>query len=235
MKKIIKLFLTLLIPLSVYAADGTDITGYTNVDSGTLYIDEANDRVGVKTTTPDTILQVVGDTKLGDDNTNYTEFSTTGDQAFVGSAGLPYGEIYAYDTNATITIGGIGIVNKAQITLFAVNGLSNNMTNDHTNDHITIVKAGIYKVNISVSAESTGGTIYKLGIGLFKNDGTVQFTNVHVHRNLSGGGGDVGSLNMTGLIDVSASDTIEVWLWNETNTNNVVIDDINLNLIQIGG
>ena len=40
---------------------------------------------------------------------------------------------------------------------------------------------------------------------------------------------------MTGLIDLAINDTIEVWVWNETNTGDIIVDDITLNLIQIGG
>ena len=149
--------------------------------------------------------------------------------------GLPYAEIYAFDANSTITISGTGIANKIQVTSFDTNGVSNLMTPDHTNDHITVVKAGVYKCNVAISAESSGGSAYEAGFGVFKNNGATHFTNCHVHRQLSGGGGDTGSLNMTGLIDLAANDTIEVWVWNETNTNNIIVDDITLNLIQIGG
>jgi len=42
--------------------------------------------VGIGTTTPDTKLQVVGALKTGDDNTNYSNFDTTGHQTMVGNA-----------------------------------------------------------------------------------------------------------------------------------------------------
>ena len=42
--------------------------------------------VGIGTSSPDTKLQVVGDCKFGDDNTNYTAFSTTGVQTMAGTA-----------------------------------------------------------------------------------------------------------------------------------------------------
>ncbi len=45
-----------------------------------------NGNVGINTVTPDTKLQVVGDCKLGDDNTNYTALASDGLQTMVGTA-----------------------------------------------------------------------------------------------------------------------------------------------------
>ena len=62
-----------------------------------------------------------------------------------------------------------------------------------------------------------------------------SFTNLHGHRDLASGGGQAGSLSISGVIDLAVNDTVEVWMWNETNTQNFVVDDINLSLVQIGG
>lgn len=43
-------------------------------------------KIGIGTFTPDTKLQVVGDCKLGDDNTNYTALASDGLQTMVGTA-----------------------------------------------------------------------------------------------------------------------------------------------------
>ena len=42
--------------------------------------------VGINTTSPDTKLQVVGDCKFGDDNTNYASFATDGELSLTGNA-----------------------------------------------------------------------------------------------------------------------------------------------------
>jgi len=44
-----------------------------------------------------------------------------------------------------------------------------------------------------------------------------------------------GSITVSGIIDLAVNDTVEFWVWNETNTQNFIIDDIAMNLLQIGG
>ena len=158
-----------------------------------------------------------------------------GDMIFVNSHGMCFGEIYATDVANMITIASSGYGGRAQITSFAVNGVSNNATPDHTNDHITITKAGVYLCTCSISTTSTGGTAYVVKFAVFKNNGATPFNNVHAHRSLSGGGGDTGSISLSGMIDLAAADTIELWCWNATNTNNIIIEDVILSLLQIGG
>jgi len=58
-------------------------TAYYNVPEDGLIVEGD---VGIGTTSPDTKLQVVGTTKLGDDNTNYSTFETTGFMEATGTA-----------------------------------------------------------------------------------------------------------------------------------------------------
>jgi hypothetical protein len=237
-------------------ADTLNYSIYTN--NGTVYL---KGNVGIGQTVPNQKLHVAGNIKMDDnyklvcgtgndavsyyDGTDYIinpklvgtgAVKITGDMKFSGSGtGLPYAEIYAYNSNTTITISGTGIANKVQVTAFDTNGVSNLMTPDHTNDHITVSEAGVYLCNISISAESAGGAAYEVGFAVYKNNGATQFPNLHVHRNLSGAGGDTGSMSMTGLITLAANDTVEVWVYNETNTSNVIVDDITMNLVMVGG
>ncbi len=152
---------------------------------------------------------------------------------------MAFAEIYAADVADEITITTAGKANKVQITSFTVNGVSNNCTPDHTSDHITITKAGIYKANLSMHVKTpSGGSSHVIGYSVYKNEvggGGTEFPNLHGQRQLASGGTDEGSISLSGLIDLAVNDTIEVWIWDLTGTDNIIIDDINLSLIQIGG
>lgn len=170
------------------------------------------------------------------DSVNRTEITSNGSIIFQGAAGFIHGEIYAYDSGATITIGIAGKANKVQITSFNANGVSNGMTPDHSQDHIIVDIPGVYLCSSSIHAESAGGGgADEFGFSVWKNNGATEFVNLHAHRQLSGGGGDTGSVSISGLVNLAFDDTIEVWCWNEDSTDNLVLDDITLSLIKIAG
>lgn len=234
-------------------SDSTDgcVTLDANSDSGRVVFVNATEYSGSPVAdngTDNTVMWVTGDNdirvqqwtirsgmKIGTD-ANYFSADETGAALFVGTGGLIAAEIYTYDSGATITIGTAGIANKVQVTAFSVNGYSLNMTPDHSNDHITVVKAGMYLCKVSLTIASTGGGgADEFGFSVWKNNGTSEFQNCHGHRKLAGGGGDTGSVTLSGILDLAVNDTIEVWCWNESSTDDLIIDDVTLTLIQIGG
>jgi hypothetical protein len=177
-------------------------------------------------------------TKIGDGGTSdYTNISSVGGVTYIGtSSGVPYGEIYANDAGEDVVINTAGEANKKQVTAFDTDGVSNNMTPDHTNDHITITVAGVYFCSVSIHIDSQAGVAATFGFALYKNNGATQFANVHGHRDLPAGvGGNSGAMSLSGLIDLAVNDTIEVWVWNEDNTQDVTVDDITLSLMMQGG
>lgn len=211
-------------------------------NAGSIVFNEGGDAstdFRVESTNEDKLLLVDGGAdvvRLGDGDTNYAQFSATGDLIFTGTSGLVFGEIYANDVADTITITTAGQANKVQITSFAVDGLTNNMTASNANDDITVLVAGMYFCSVSVTLSSAGGGgADDIGFAVYKNNGTSEFTNLHGHRKLAGGGGDRGSATMSGIVDLAVNDTIEVWIWNEDSTDNVVVDDITLSLTMVGG
>lgn len=208
---------------------------FANDDSApvqTVVVDSSG-KVGIGTITPDTKFQVVGDTKLGDDNTNYVEIGTTGDTVFVGSSGLSFGGISVKDNAVTMTLNSAA---RVQVTVFDTNNSSNNTTPDHTNDHITVTKAGKYLITVSIAVQNNAAQSHKVEFSLWKNNGATEYTNIHAHRSLSGGSTDVGSISLSGIVDVSASDTLEIWADTDAAADrSVTVEDITLSVFQIGG
>jgi hypothetical protein len=175
--------------------------------------------------------------QLGTPGTNYVNIESDGDVCFVSGAGLQYGEIYAYDAASAVTITGTGIANKVQITAFSTNGCSNgSVTPDHTNSHVTVGKAGDYEISVNIHADSVAGAGAQFGFAAYLNNGATLLQNIHGHEDFSGGGSETNTVQLgPGCASLSADDTVEVWVWNETNTQNITIEDITLFVKQVGG
>jgi len=165
--------------------------------------------------------------------TNYIDIENDGDFVFIGESGLCFAEIYVKDNAVATTLNSAA---KVQVTIFNTNGASNNMTPDYTNDHITVTKAGMYLCTISCALVNVAAQAHIVELLLYKNNGTTAFNNIHAHRNLSGGGGDKGSISLSGIIDLAVNDTIELWANTDAAANrDVIFEDVTFSLVQIGG
>ena len=120
-----------------------------------------------------------------------------------------------------------------QITIFDTNGVSNDSTPDHTNDHITVGTTGTYRIMVTCSVSSGSGAAGIYECVVQKNNGDSEITNLHWHRMLSGGGGDTGSASASGLAALTAADTIELWISNETNATNILFEDVTMSIVQV--
>ena len=142
-----------------------------------------------------------------------------------------YGEI-SVENNTTETA--IAVTNTwYQVTVFNTDGEANDATPDHSNDHITINTAGIYMVNVSASILSGSGSASMFEVEVKTNDGVTAHTNVHTDRAMAGGGGDQGSISLSGLIDFAVDDTVELWVRNKAGTTNIVFEDATLTVQQV--
>ena len=142
-----------------------------------------------------------------------------------------YGEISAVGntTETAITVGGTAV----QVTIFDTNGPSNDTTPDHTSDDITISFTGDYFIAVSATVNSLVGLASKFEMSVQKNNGFVDVGALHCDRNIAGGGGVAGVISMSGIATLTAGDTIEVWIENETNTANYIVEDITLSLFRL--
>lgn len=200
-------------------------------------IQKNGDSAGIGTSDPDTTFEISGSLSVGDGDadTNYVEIDATGDVTFVGSSGLVFGELNVNDNTDTTTFAGTGIANKVQYVEFDTDGESNNTTPSHGDDHIAINITGKYLVTISITANSSGAGARTISFDVFKNNGDTALVHLHAHRTLAGGGGETGSISLSGIADLTAADTVELWIHNETNTNAIIVEDVTMSLVQIGG
>jgi hypothetical protein len=175
-------------------------------------------------------LDINTDLDVGGDST----FS--GDLLFIGNgSGLAFAEINVNENPTATTFTGTGEANRVQFAYFDTDGESNNATPDHTENHITITKTGKYFISVSLAATSTAGVSRVISFDIYKNNGTTRLPHIHSHRFFSGGGSDIGSVALSGISDLTVGDTIEIWLHNETNTTSIIVEDVNMSLMQVGG
>ena len=146
-------------------------------------------------------------------------------------APLEFGEI-SRTQNTTLTA--LTLNTPAQYLFFDTNGPANGATPDHTNDHITISKTGTYLIIVSLSAESVAGSSYDIEFTVQKNNGATQVGEVHAHRSFAGGGGDFGSVSLSGLAVLTAGDTVELWIENQTSSQDLRIEDATLTATMVG-
>ena len=177
-------------------------------------------------------VEVQGDSYFGN-SSGHVKISDAGDLLFVSGGGLAIAEINVVSNAVQTVIASSGVA--VQVTIFNTNGPSNNITPDHTNDHITITEAGIYLITVSSTINSVSGAASRLEMTVLKNNGAALVGALHCDRDVGGGGSESGSVSISGLADLSVDDTIEVWIENETNTQNYIVEDITLTLVQIGG
>ena len=146
--------------------------------------------------------------------------------------GLEFAEISA-ENNSTETVIAVSGT-PVQVTIFDTNGASNGATPDHTNDHITIATTGTYLILVSSTVNSVAGLASRFEISVMKNNGAGGVAIIpHIDRDIPGGGGQSGVISMSGIAVLTAADTVEVWIENETNTANYIVEDISLDVILI--
>lgn len=142
------------------------------------------------------------------DSPTYSDLEVTGDLLYSSGGGSIFGGIYVEDSIINTTLNSAA---KVQVPTFISNSLSNGVTPDHTNDHITILTDGIYKVNAYVGARNQASQTHDLILACYKNNGTVSVPGAHIHRTLTGGSSNTGAITLSGYIQCSIGDTIELW------------------------
>lgn len=145
-----------------------------------------------------------------------------------------FGELVTHDQTTLTTFTGTGEANKVIFDGYTnIGHVIGSIKLDRANGKIKVEKAGFYFVAVSGSIESSGAGARTIVIHGFANDGAKGLHNIHTERDLTGGGGDVGSISTSGIVRLERGDTFEIWVWNETNTNSILISDLTVTLQMI--
>ena len=176
------------------------------------------------------ILKFFGatETHIGS-SSNYMRVNDVGNVSWKGGGGVSYGEIWVRgNTSATVIPAASSYV---QFIGFGNNGQSNVSTPESNNNHIIAGTSGTFLVTCSFHTESVGGgAADTIDMEIRTNNGVTRFNNLHTHRKLAGGGGDIGSMSMSGLAALAATDTVELWLSNDDNATNILVADANISI-----
>ena len=161
--------------------------------------------------------------------------TTVRDLDFSTGGGLSFAGIYAKDNAVTTTLNSAA---HTQVTVFTTNTVFNGgLTPDHTNDHITVGAGGtgVYMATLYATVANQAAQSHVVHLEMFKNNGNIEFDNVHVHRTLVGGSTNIGSLSTGSIVTLSVGDTLEIWAITATAADRIVtFEDIQFNLIKIG-
>jgi hypothetical protein len=186
------------------------------------------DTISLKATTD-------GDLTLDGDLTVYHDALIYGDTEMKGTTywtdgGLPFGDMNA-SNNATATT--ISVVDTwYQITVFDDDVAENDTDVDHTNDHIVINKTGSYYV--SFTADCHGGTVNNsYEVAIYKNNGATLLTGLQTHIFFDFATSEP-QISLQGIANLTAGDTVEVWVKNTTGANDVTFNFANITLFMLG-
>lgn len=205
------------------------------VDSGAgavdlLSLDASTMKVGIHTTSPDSELQVVGNTKMGDDNTNYMRVGSSGDVIFVGHAGFLFGSLYGHELTKSIPTSGGAYITISGASMWTA-GPTNTVNQSASNGSMTVTEPGRYKVDWSLSCESAVAS-QDIDVDLFINE--VEQSDGSA-RKVLGAGSAKGNMGASAILDCADNDVITLRIKNNTSNNAIIIYNANFNVLHIGG
>lgn len=179
-------------------------------------------------------LMVIGKTNIND--VNLLNAQVYGDLNFMPlSGGLEFGEIYV-SGNMTADVTIVAQDTWTQVTDFNVNGEFNNVSPDHTNDHVTVHSDGVFRTycdNLTVYLNEELADITAQFM-LRTNNGGTDLRNTlaaehmfqDTYTSVSG---------VAGLNSLSAGDTVELWVKNLDDTENLRIFSATCGALKVGG
>ena len=78
----------------------------------------------------------------------------------------------------------------------------------------------------SITGQSASAN-QEIGHGVWLNNGASEMQNVHAHRSYQTAN-KVGSISLSGVSLLAVDDTVELWVYNDTAGNDVLLSDVSL-------
>lgn len=100
-------------------------------------------------------------------------------------------------------------------------------SNTSNNELITVDRDGIYEVSCALALQAgTGTRVWRVGVA---ENGTVSASHFKARRTTTSN--DVGSIGFSEIFDLSAGDTVQLAIQNETDTQNPTITDAVMTIV----
>jgi len=203
--------------------NGLDLLSYSENDIVWLSATNAGDFTDTAPGTPDIQVQL-GTVSFAQDSTG----SLLMDIRYFGVES-DFAEVSIDDNSTATTINTINV--WEQVTTFDTNGLAQGATPDYTNNHITVNKTASYDVAASFSFSGSNNAKYE--VAMYKNDGATRL-NTAIGRRQMNSTGDVGMGAITGKVDLTAGDTVELWVRNITGSQDTAFEFCVMGITEIG-
>lgn len=119
---------------------------------------------------------------------------------------------------------------KRQVAFATANVAEQGLDGDNAQDHITVGTSGVYFMQASLSV--SGGANDTLSFAVFGNNGATQITPRSTVKLDSGG--SVANAVISGVGELFAGNTIEIWAQNETTSVACTVEDASFAIFRIG-
>ncbi len=141
------------------------------------------------------------------------------------------GSMYVRDNATETVISTSGESNKVKFTNFDTLGPNTTLlVPSLATQDVLLNKDGVYEIIISMTPNSGVGPAAEYGFGLYSNNGVFEHGMFHNHRNMAGGGGESGSVSLSGQEHFGSGTKLELYIWNEDNTTNIIISDCTISV-----
>ena len=161
-----------------------------------------------------------------------TDVTLSKDVVYSGSgSGTAYGGIYQYSNTTAITIASSEVYYT--VTNWDANSSDSNLTTPtFGSDYIQVTNAGVYFVSVSLAFQGTNND--DICFAIYSDDGATKEESLHLTATVQAAG-DWTPVSISGLVRLAAGEKIYLKVENKTAANNILIDDANMTLFQVGG